>query len=535
MQGLRIFSMLGGAPSADEIDAAHRVAATHKEMGHGVIRQTDAKTGVTVEYHAYKRVAMTSRVGGLWFSGATGLTNPNGAAFFVDWTNPSNHSAGKSLYISSSAGFSTSVTMTANPVSYAPPQSWSGDGFYYTIDGGPIEGGGSLVKHAFEIDPLSRFPVDWTLAIPDGIPPASHVGDIESGETPVIYVPTILFQSSRSAFVDGGTTFPRLFDLNIETDFETFFESFASFASTLNTTMLIKSQIGTSGSEPSSPVYGTLAGFIANDRTLVGQVTATNFPVGTWHATYLANGTWDVSNASFSVNDSTGVITYRGVTFTPFSHPSVYTDYIAARKAAADRHAAWCVSKAADVAPPPVSNAAPFQLQSIIDNTYGIALGGFRAGAPLTVVPVTKKVTSKYTGAVIGYMPAGMPVTFPATIEAESKALGFATMTYNEGLSAFVTQAWTTFESGDPPTPSPKTIGPSVVDVAFEATDLKTLYPPEDSPPDLFAQAKTQANLMQYTGVPFGFPNLGEFNETYRGAKEAVTGIPRPMKPWPPA
>lgn len=67
MQGLRIFSALGGAPSADEIDAAHRVAATHKEMGHGVIRQTDAKTGVTVEYHAFKRVAMTS-LGGYYIA-----------------------------------------------------------------------------------------------------------------------------------------------------------------------------------------------------------------------------------------------------------------------------------------------------------------------------------------------------------------------------------------------------------------------------------------------------------------------------------
>lgn len=60
MQGLIIHSATGEALSSDEITAAHRVADTHKEMRAGVIRQVDALTGATVEYHAHKRMAMTT-------------------------------------------------------------------------------------------------------------------------------------------------------------------------------------------------------------------------------------------------------------------------------------------------------------------------------------------------------------------------------------------------------------------------------------------------------------------------------------------
>lgn len=75
MQGLRIFGANGQAPSADEIDAAHRVANTHKEMSFGTIRQTDRVSGVTVEYHAQKRLAMTSPGGDFDFIRLK-LTNP---------------------------------------------------------------------------------------------------------------------------------------------------------------------------------------------------------------------------------------------------------------------------------------------------------------------------------------------------------------------------------------------------------------------------------------------------------------------------
>lgn len=608
MQGLRIFSALGGAPSADEIDAAHRVAATHKEMGHGVIRQTDAKTGVTVEYYAFKRVAMTSRVGGLWFSGATGLTNPNGATFFVDWTNPSNHSAGKSLYISSSTGFSTSVTMTPNAVSWAPPQSWSGDGFYYTIDGGvSVYEGGVLTKRTFSIAPLSRFSLDGV--------PLSSLPETYETESPVLYAPTVIFQSGSSARCDPGSGFYGPYILDVDDDIELFFAEFGAGVVGLNffgavpslppgapyladgfpayyyanSTQRLSASItfdeastygfyayqasddtvwGLIGTAPSMAwslietgynartgvfsrgfsriesnrqtseteiFHGYLDRFhssLAANGRILGPIVATDFPTSSsWHAGYLINGTWNSSSTSFSVSDTTGSMIYRGVSFSPISHTSVYTSYIAARQAAADRHAAWAVEQATSLVPQTPSVAAPFQLQSIIDSTYGSALGGFRPGAPLTVVPVTKKVTSKFTGTVLGYMPAGMPALFPATVEAESKALGYATMVYNTDLAEFVTEAWTLFESGDPPVPSPRTIGPTVVDVAFEATDLKLI----GTTGDLSAQAKAQADLMQYTGVPEGFPYLGELNETYRGAKEAVTGVPRPMKPWPPA
>lgn len=60
MQGLIIRSSTGEALSSEEIAAAHRLADTHKEMRAGVIRQVDALTGATVEYHAHKRMALTT-------------------------------------------------------------------------------------------------------------------------------------------------------------------------------------------------------------------------------------------------------------------------------------------------------------------------------------------------------------------------------------------------------------------------------------------------------------------------------------------
>jgi hypothetical protein len=60
MQGLRIFSRSGAAPTSEEIEAAHRIASTHKEMRFGVITAEDAVHGVRVEYHPLKKIAFTS-------------------------------------------------------------------------------------------------------------------------------------------------------------------------------------------------------------------------------------------------------------------------------------------------------------------------------------------------------------------------------------------------------------------------------------------------------------------------------------------
>lgn len=60
MQGLRIFTRSGAAPTAEEIDAAHIVANTHKEMRFGTINQTEQTNGVEVEYHAHKNTAFVS-------------------------------------------------------------------------------------------------------------------------------------------------------------------------------------------------------------------------------------------------------------------------------------------------------------------------------------------------------------------------------------------------------------------------------------------------------------------------------------------
>jgi hypothetical protein len=59
MQGLRIFSRSGEALSSEEIDAAHRVATTHKEMRFGVITSEDPVYGIKVEFHPLKRIAFT--------------------------------------------------------------------------------------------------------------------------------------------------------------------------------------------------------------------------------------------------------------------------------------------------------------------------------------------------------------------------------------------------------------------------------------------------------------------------------------------
>lgn len=59
MQGLRIINKDGAAPTSDEIDAAHRVANTHREMKFGTIKQTDKVKDVEVEYHPAKHLAIT--------------------------------------------------------------------------------------------------------------------------------------------------------------------------------------------------------------------------------------------------------------------------------------------------------------------------------------------------------------------------------------------------------------------------------------------------------------------------------------------
>lgn len=604
MQGLRIFSALGGAPSADEIDAAHRVAATHKEMGHGVIRQTDAKTGVTVEYHAFKRVAMTSRVGGLWFSGATGLTNSLGALFFVDSKGTPSGSDDRLVISTSETPVVASHPITPTPSStYAPIQHWSGGGFYYTVT---LDGAGavsSFNKVLFDINERARFPLD-------GIPTRLLTG-LPNTEVPWLYAPTVLVGIGQtSASCDGKTA---AIEIDIASDIELFFNSFtagahglipggggavgllsgyptyyyANSSQRISATgfelsdLLIGSRYAYQASDDSiwalnsidppvwafiesgynartgniadgyfrmtsgnptitngsgevvpNPFYGIIDKLLSNvdsSGKIRGPFVVQQWPIGLhstgWHIPYRANGTLNQAATTLGINPANGVLSYKGVNYSPMEGmPTfIYTDFIAARQSAADRHAAWAVDQATSLVPQTPSVAASSELQTIIDGTYGSALGGLRAGAPLTVVPVTKKVTSRYTGDVIGYMPAGMAVTFPATIEADSTAPGFATMAYNADLAAFVTQTWTAFEA-------PKTIGPSVVDVAFEATDLKLI----GTTGDLTAQAKAQADLMQYTGVPTGFPYLGEIIETYRGAKEAVTGVPRPMKPWPP-
>jgi len=52
-----VISVTGGVPSEEERESAYRVAAQHREMKFGTIRQVDELTGVEVEYHPHKNIA----------------------------------------------------------------------------------------------------------------------------------------------------------------------------------------------------------------------------------------------------------------------------------------------------------------------------------------------------------------------------------------------------------------------------------------------------------------------------------------------
>ncbi len=63
MQGLRIVSRDGSAVGQDEIEAAHRVVATFGGRAFGTPSATDDATGVRVEYHAHKNMAIVEPAG----------------------------------------------------------------------------------------------------------------------------------------------------------------------------------------------------------------------------------------------------------------------------------------------------------------------------------------------------------------------------------------------------------------------------------------------------------------------------------------
>ncbi|MEY5098314.1 MAG: hypothetical protein RJA36_1033, partial [Pseudomonadota bacterium] len=63
MRGLRIVSRDGSAVGQDEIDAAHRVVATFGGRAFGTPSATDDATGVRVEYHAHKHLAIVEPAG----------------------------------------------------------------------------------------------------------------------------------------------------------------------------------------------------------------------------------------------------------------------------------------------------------------------------------------------------------------------------------------------------------------------------------------------------------------------------------------
>jgi len=67
MLGLKIYTKSGEALTSEEVEFAHRVAITHKEMSFGVITMTDPTSGVIVDYHAYNNTAFTSGDVGAYF------------------------------------------------------------------------------------------------------------------------------------------------------------------------------------------------------------------------------------------------------------------------------------------------------------------------------------------------------------------------------------------------------------------------------------------------------------------------------------
>lgn len=67
MQGLKIYTRSGEALTTEEIEFAHRVANTHKDLSFGVITMTDPTSGVIAEYHAYNNTVFTSGDVGAYF------------------------------------------------------------------------------------------------------------------------------------------------------------------------------------------------------------------------------------------------------------------------------------------------------------------------------------------------------------------------------------------------------------------------------------------------------------------------------------
>jgi hypothetical protein len=65
MQALKIISKSGSSISRGEIEAAHRVANTHREMRFGIIVLTDKLTEVLVEYFPFKNLCFTTPASGI--------------------------------------------------------------------------------------------------------------------------------------------------------------------------------------------------------------------------------------------------------------------------------------------------------------------------------------------------------------------------------------------------------------------------------------------------------------------------------------
>lgn len=67
MQGLRIINIEGLAPSAEEIDLAHRVANRYRDHQVGTVNFTDTSTGIYVRYHPFKLIAFTQSSNKVYF------------------------------------------------------------------------------------------------------------------------------------------------------------------------------------------------------------------------------------------------------------------------------------------------------------------------------------------------------------------------------------------------------------------------------------------------------------------------------------
>lgn len=426
MQGLRVCSAIGAALTSDEIDAAHRVANTHQEMRFGVVRIEDRLTGTTVEYHAGKRLAMTTPGGiPMWFVGSLFTHVP--AAYRshfplgpkverqTQYLTDHYRSVIYSGAINQPGDLIATVDLPqdAGGVSHAllpivePTVNhwWSGSGSGHLYYVASEAGVATLHRTTFAPPADARLPktVAWTDPA-FWIPPAMLSGYIIFPEL-VVVTPT-----------DGPNA-----------GIPSYFDDFSTMPSLIKSTIADAATWWVSDEMPTPTAYslhvetniGNFDGSIQwtwNPTAERFSLTVSNIPIFGFGASsgvtpsaynqndvYIVNGTYQGGSYQFS---DAGVVTQGSLTYSPPSLPAganginPYTDWIAGAKEAIRRERSRLKAASDDfiarlragelpaeldrlikTAKPDTNNAARSALMEVVENTTGL----------------TRRVTLRYT------------------------------------------------------------------------------------------------------------------------------------------